>query len=275
MITKIRFGEIDSEVKTCLNQVFDFMKKKFEMNYVLLLAEGEYWERYSKMSGNLNPFVIDSRMDRYKDETRLTFLTEFLTQYYSFGNGNQEVADVLYRMHNELMVYCHIWESKPFLKKLFRISSIVAGEEYDWHVEVPDMSKHKFIIDVIRPKFENDLPCLVDIMKKGFHKSLRNAFAHSEYSFDTMNDHKRIWLDTYTGKSWDIQEISFNDWSERFVYSALFCYHTLSINYKRRSTLIEDLGRDEFEIDHPNSRGTKDKVKIKYDKEHDNISFLE
>jgi hypothetical protein len=274
MITKNRFAEIDLEVKTCLNQVFDFMKVNFEMNYVLLLAEGEYWGHYSKMGCNLNPFVIDSRMDRYKDETRLTYLTEFLTQHYSFENGSQEVEDILYRMHNELMVYAHIWESKPFLKKLFRISSIVAGKEYDWHVDVPDMSKHEFIRDVIRPKFEKELPCMVEIMKKGFHTSLRNAFAHSEYSFDTMNNHKRIWLDTYTGKSWDIQEISFDEWSERFVYSSLFCYHTLSINYKRRRTLIEDLGKNEFEIDHPNSRGAKDKVKIKYDKEHDNISFL-
>lgn len=114
MITKQRFSEIDTEVKSRINEAFDHMKLHNEMNYVLLLADGEYFERYSTIKPRLNPFVIDSRLDRYKDESRLLFLTEFLTKYYSFANGLLAVDNNLYRLHIELMVYCHIWESKPF-----------------------------------------------------------------------------------------------------------------------------------------------------------------
>lgn len=136
------------------------------------------------------------------------------------------------------------------------------------------MSKHDFIRNTIRPNFETHQVNVSNIIKKGFHTSLRNAFAHSEYSFDTMNNNNRIWLDTYTGKPWDIQEITFDEWSERFIYSALFCYHTISINYNRRKNLTIEFGKDIFEIDHPNSRGKLDKVRIQYTPEHDNFGFI-
>lgn len=274
MITKQRFSEIDTEVKNVINEVFDYMKLHNQMNYILLLAEGEYLERYNVTQSKLNPFVIDSRHDRYKDETRLNFLTDFLTKYYSFANNQQAIDNNLYRMNIELMVYSHIWESKPFLKKLYRISTIVAGNNFEWQVELPEKSKHEFIRNTIRPNFEKYLVNVSNIMKKGFHTSLRNAFAHSEYSFDTMNNKNRIWLDTYTGKPWDIQEISFDEWSERFIFSSLFCYYITSISYDRRKNISADFGTEVFEIDLPNSLGTKEKVRIKYKQEHDDFSFI-
>lgn len=273
MITRQEFADIDQEIKDSIRLTFDSLRNNSPENYVLFLADAEYVNDYENTTLNLNPYVIDSRMDRYKDETRLTFLSNFLSAFYSFPSTQQSTDDNEQRIHMELMIYTHIWESKPFLKRLFRLAHISNGEDYNWNAAVPDMKKYKFIRDEIRMVFDKNNNELGKIIKKGFHSSLRNAFAHSEFSFDTMNGNKKIWLDTYKGAQWDIQEISFDDWSKRFVYSALLSYHLLSLTHKNRINLISDFGTDQFKIKLPSSTGPTRETNIIYRQEHDAFNF--
>lgn len=273
MITRQEFADIDRQIKDSIQLTFDSLKKDSPENYVLFLADGEYVKDYENTTIKLNPFVIDRRMDRYKDETRLTFLSNFLSVFYSFSSTLQSTDDSKQRIHIELMIYTHIWESKPFLKRLFRLAHISNGEEYYWNVTVPDMTKYEFIRDKIITVFNEKNNELGKIIKKGFHSSLRNSFAHSEFSFDTMNGNKRIWLDTYKGAKWDIREISFDDWSKRFVYSALLSYHLLSLTHKNRTNLISDFGTDKLTIKHPSSSGSTIETNIIYRPEHDSFNF--
>lgn len=85
-------------------------------------------------------------MDRYKDETRLKFLSNFLSNFHSFPTSQQATDDNEQRIHMELMGYSHIWESKPFLKKLHRLAHINNGEEYNWKVAVPEMGKILYVM---------------------------------------------------------------------------------------------------------------------------------
>lgn len=273
MITRQEFTDIDKEIQDSFQMTFDNLKANNLSNYVLFLADGEYVKKYENTVQNFNPFVIDNRMDRYKDETRLRFLTNFLSTFYSFPIIQPATDDNEQRIQMELMIYCHIWESKPFLKKLNRLAHISNGEEYNWDVSVPDMSKHDFIRNDIRAAFEKTKNNLGQIIKKGFHTSLRNAFAHSEFSIDTINGNKRIWLDTYTGKDWDIQEVSFDDWSKKFVYSALLSYHLLNLTHKNRTSLNTDTGTDTFLIKHPSKYVEFRETNIIYRQEHDAFNF--
>ncbi len=212
-------------------------------------------------------------MDKYKDDTRLAFLANFLSVFYSFPNGQVSTDDNEYRIHVELMIYCHIWESKPFLKKLYRLAHILNGEDYSWNVKIPSMSKHDFIRNDIRETFKNNNSSLSIIIKNGFHTSLRNAFAHSEFSFDTINNNRKIILDTYTGQDWDIPEISFDDWSRRFIYSALLSYYMLDLTYKNRLNIVNDFGTDTFIIKHPSKYSGLQDVPIKYRKQYNSFHF--
>ena len=80
------------------------------------------------------PYTIDYRIDDYNDTNRLTFLCDFLNKYYSF-NMNENIEFDFYRINIETMIYTHIWESKPFLKNLYRLTSLLKGEEYKWKVK--------------------------------------------------------------------------------------------------------------------------------------------
>ena len=271
MITRKDFAEIDLEIKTALQKTLDELKTNFPENYILFLADGEY---KSESSPTLNPYIIDNRIDKIRDETRLTFLARFLSTFYSFPAGQTETDDNELRINMELMIYSHIWESKSFLKKLHRFAHISDGEDYDWKVVVPDMGKHDFIRNEIRATFGKKSNPLTEILKNGFHTSLRNAFAHSDYSFDTMNGHNRIVLHNYGAANWELREISFDDWSRRFVYSALLSFHFLDLIHKARLAIINDFSTDTFTINHPNSKGAVNRQKIQFRLAGNGFSFI-
>lgn len=273
MITKARFGEINNEVKGAIESSFDALKRISQNNYITFLADGEFRKEHNTDTSTQNPYVIDYQIDHYKDETRLKFLTQFLSLFYSFPTEQLEVDDNEQRIHMELMIYSHMWEAKPLLKRLYRLAHLINGEDYNWDVAIPDMGKHTFIREDIRSLFLAKADHIGEVIKKGFHTSLRNAFAHSEYVIDTRN--LRLILDNYNGASWELRNVPFNDWSERFVYSALLSFYLLDYTYKRRQSLVDEFSTDTFTIKHPSrNRGIND-TKIKYRREADSFSFVQ
>jgi hypothetical protein len=272
MITRSEFALIDAEVKDSLLKALDYIKTNCaDHDYVLFLAEGEYKERYVKTASKLNPYTIDNREDRYDDETRQDFFIKFMRTFYSFPKGKARTVDNDYIRTMELMIYTHIWESKPFLKQLFRLATLANMESYHWSVQVPDMTKHEFIRFRIRDVIKSKGLHLGSVISKGYHSSLRNAFAHSEYHFDKYN--KLIHLDTYKGGMWDIPNLSYDDWSRRFAYTALLSYHLYNEKVYKRRSLVSDFGTNEFLIIHPVNRLKCWLRKIYYDEKYDRFAF--
>lgn len=263
MINENDFQRIDNEIKQCLLLALESIKKKSLSNYILLLANGEYQEILLR-NKNLNPYTIEYPMDKYRDINRLSFLTNMLNTFYSFNNSN-DVYDKEQIVHLELMTYSHIWESKAFLKKLYRIAHLLNGDPYNWTVEVPDKRKHDFIRNHITNILEENNSKLSYIIKKGFHSSLRNAFAHSEYYFDFISNLKTIELNNYKGKNWELKNITLNEWTERFVYSALLSYHSYSLLDGVKRNIVNEFGTNVFTIDRLSRDGLQiQKVKVEF-----------
>jgi hypothetical protein len=273
MISRSEFTTIDLEIKRAIEDTLKNVRDSCQSDYVLFLADGEYHKETENNVLGLNPNLIDVRLDWLKDSSRLNFLTQFLETFYSFPNAQASTDDSEQRLHMELMVYTHIWESKPFLKKLYRLARLWNGEQYIWNIQVPDSGKHKFITQSIKKSFEEKENKLFQVIENGFHSSLRNAFAHSEYLFDTLSNNRRIILDNYSGESWELKEISFDDWSKRFVYSALLCYYLFYLSHLHRTNLIETTGFDTFQIKQPSKLNGFNFLWIKYEKQYDRFSF--
>lgn len=274
MITKKRFSEIDTEVQNSVNETFDFIKgNSREDRYILLLASGEYDDISYPIGSGYNPHSIENRGDHYNDESRFKFFIQFLKAFYSFPKGVGNVPDDEFRITLELMIYTHIWESKNLLKQLYRLSQLVLDKSYPWKVVVPEMGKQNFIRIEIRDKFRTKGLTISEIITKGFHTSLRNAFAHSEYSLNGYT--KNIVLRTYKGDStWDIPSISYDAWSERFVYSALLSFYLIKLKQDRRNDIIKEFKKDEFVISHPIDEKTTKYRKIYCNHEYDVFRFL-
>lgn len=269
-MTKTDFDEIFNETKYSVIEMLDFiLKNRSFSNYILIMAEADYKPEIK--DAGLSPYVIDSFSDKRIDNTRLEFYEKFLNDYYSF-KGYDTITDDTNRMHLEMMIYSHLWESKPFLKKLSQLSHVVLKDQFLWEINVPTISKHDFIRNKIKQVFYDEGLKIAEIIKKGFHSTLRNAFAHSDYVFNVYEKHIR--LHNYTGKSWDIDRISFDDWAKRFAYSSNLNYHFLNEIHIRRISLNKDFGRDTFEIEIPENEEIKSKRAIKYNEERDSFEFV-
>ena len=271
MLNVKQFLSINNEVKEKIVQSLDKLKIENLGNYILFLADAQYVEN---VNTKISQYTIDYRLDEKQDSARIEFLTDFLNNYYKFSQKKQSTEYNPYRINIELMIYSHIWESKSFLKKMYRLAHLTNDEEYDWNVKVPPTAKHDFIINKVRKIFSDNNIRIWEVIKNGFHTSLRNAFAHSEYSFETMNNLNRINLYNYSGKDWELKYISFNNWSLRFVYSALLNFHFFNIILERRLNLIEELGTDTFLIKHPKRTGDLVNRKVKYIKNGNSFIFV-
>lgn len=253
LITIERFKEIDSEVKNAINAAFDCIKEISLEKYTLLLSRADYMKLLLRMP-NMSPYVVDDRRDVNFDMTRLNFLGQFLNTFYSFAKVDDSIQENEARFNLELMVYSHIWESDNFLKTLHRVAQLINGKDYVWKVEIPMFEKSKFIRE-IRETFEKQNNNLSTIMSKTYNSTIRNSFTHSQYSI-TMRDKKIEFKNNSTEKKgWELDNISFKDWCERFVYSSLLSYYAIKIHNDRRKTFEEDTQVNKVLINRPNKSG--------------------
>lgn len=264
MIRIQEFRRIDIEVRKAIYDAFKFAnsREKDKNDYYLFLCNATYVEDYEETK--LNPYVLDYRIDGLIDQDRFEFLTRYLRTQYNFDRFN--TSDSKESLTIEMMLYSHIWESTNFLKQLTKLLDLCQSKEYSWKTTVPDsqneQSKQKYIRETLRDGFKNLGLKLGDIISSGYQSQLRNAFAHSDYSF-ALND-PEIHLHNYKPNGFQIKKISFDDWTKYFCHSFLLNYY-----------LIKTFNDEKQRIDSPikvflrNKNGEKKKGEIIYDKERD------
>lgn len=268
MINLEEFTKIKAEVDYAIKEIFIFAtnNEKEKNDYYLFLCNANYVDKYKDTQ--ISPFVVDYKMDYKIDEHRLLFLKEYLTSNYSFSES-KTTSDSKNSLTMELMIYTHIWESKSFLKLLMRLHSLCLGNEYDWDLKIPNSlqedSKQKLIRCTIRDDFNRLKLKMSDVITNGYRSQFRNAFAHSDYSFGLKGD--MIQLHNYKPNSYEVESISFDEWTKYFCYSFLLNYNLTELYYKARSEV-----NSEKEVFLKNKNGDKKKGIIIYDKIYDGFS---
>jgi len=268
MISKNDFDYIYSEVSDAIKETFAeaYNESNKTNDFICFLANGNYLRIYENT--RWNPNIVDYSLDIIRDKNRLEYLRNFLNDKYNFKENR--TFDTNDSITNELMIYTHIWESKPFLKTLKRLFGLIDTGRYLWDVEVPDYSKHKFIRD-IKESFNGKNMRLGKIIGKGYNSSLRNAFAHSEYTFEYKEN--TIKCLNYKGERWEIDSISFKDWTKIFCYSFILSFELHNYKQLLRSKIEEFYKKNEFEIDLPQKNKALAKEIIVYNSEQDKFRF--
>jgi hypothetical protein len=269
MMTAELFFEITNEAKGLIEDALYQLFVNYPEDYVLFLASGEYDELINRNKAlNLSPYTISGHnIDNYYDFTRQHFLCEFLNTYYSFSD-KQELEDDEFRMNIEFLIYAHIWEAKPFLKKNYRLANLLCGREYDWKIIIPEFGKSNFIKNKIEQPFNTVNCTLGKIISDNYKTDLRNAIAHSDYQIDIIS--KEIRYKSKTG----LCNISFDDWSIHFAFSICLSYYFSHIVTERRKRIIQDWGKNYFTIKMPYSDGTIKHYCIQYEEYKDDFGFI-
>jgi hypothetical protein len=264
MISRADFESIRTEVTNAIRDSLIKIRKDSPEKYVLFLARAEYSEIVVDPSIDWNPYRIDDRSDLYADETRHTFLVEYLNAFYSFSYPQIHIELQLVT-NLELMIYSHNWESELFLKKLYRLAQLLNGSEFPWTVDVSEMGKSTFIQEKIGKVFRASGSPMEKVLSEGYDSDLRNAFAHSAYSID--GETKNIFLHPRKSKPRKLEQISFDDWGKRFAYSVLTSYYLIDIMHEMRRSLPLDFGTNLFTVHRPRNKNTKETVpcQVEYD----------
>lgn len=259
------FRRIESEVKNAIHEVFEYAQEneKDENDYFLFLCNATYVDM--NFSEDYSPYVIDYRMDDINDSHRRGFLTTYLQSQYNFNNFN--TSDSRDSLTIEMMLYSHIWESTTFLKQLSKLLDLCETRGYNWKTEVPnaqnEQSKQKYIRETLRNGFQNHKLKLGEIIKEGYQSQLRNAFAHSDYSFNET----KILLHNYKPNGYQVKDITIDEWTERFCYSVLLNFHLLNKIYEERQKIDVPI-----EVFLRNKNGDKENGVLKYNKERNSFS---
>jgi hypothetical protein len=260
MIWKRDFEKINFEVEEAIKEIYTEIEKLDD--YIVFLSSGNYIEEYERTPVN-NPYVIDYRVDGYKDEAWREVLMTFLNSSYSFHNENS--ADSKVSIFFEKLMYLNIWESKPYLKHLNRISNLISKNDYLWKVSIKETSN--FLKNQIIPTFEKKNLKIVDIIKKGYEKQIRNAIAHNDYSHNIAKP--EIIFENYDKRNpSSIEKIHYNEWTIKFCYTLLLSYHLSNYFFNKRQEL-HDIGCIEgFNVKLMNKNNERIDGKIFYDKKN-------
>ena len=229
MITKEKYISIKEEVEEAISELF---KKTISTNF----------NNYFLFLNNcilINNEIKFDNDDALKDENRLNFYTDFLNKNYAFGNNENEVKDDINRFFVELMIFTHFWESKHIINQLAQIAKLSIGEDYDLNIYkkhpyhksnlVKEKSSnsidkiHAYIRGEIKQKFINSNLKIGELFPKSYNSQIRNAFAHSDFYF-SLNEKKLFLKNFNKNEKHTLENISFNEWTERFCYTFLISF---------------------------------------------------
>lgn len=165
------------------------------------------------------------------EQTRLKFSAMFLEVTYFKPDPNNWFPEMI-RIQMEMLIYCHIWESKVFLKQLRTGIDIIERAAVNRTYSFPD-DRRTFTDDLVA-RYKAQQLNIGNLVEFAFHTSLRNAFAHSDYDIYKTE----IYLDTFkNNEPWDIPSIDFRNWTLKFLMSALLDHYFCLEKDKRKAKM--------------------------------------
>lgn len=217
MIRRDDFKHLRYEVEEAINEAFDYAKnhEKNKNDYILFLSRS-YYDKEVSING-FSPWQFDRSSDEMYDRHRVDFLLSYLNQQYNFQTENS--ADSKFTLTIEFMIYCQIWESKHNLYNFQKLADLCDSKDYSWNIDVGKNPRATFIKNNILNSFQKHNLKLYTLMNKTYSSQLRNAFSHSLFNFG-INGHN-LYLENYDGKNANIESLSYDDWTIRFLTSTL------------------------------------------------------
>ena len=265
MIWRAEFDKINFVVEQAVKEIYQ--KLENTNDYIVFLSFGEYME--SAVKSKYSPYVIDSRIDGFKDDAWRQTLMTFINSSYNFHSEN--TADSKVSIFFEKMMYLHIWESRPYLRHLKRMATLIDGKDYEWKLTISDKKKSVFLLNQVLPIFGKHKLKVVDIIKKGFEKQIRDAIAHNEYWHNWSRP--EIIFENYKPNPNRIAALHYNEWTKRFCYTFLLAYHLRNYFEIKKQELDDEQCQKGFKVKVKDKRGRKVDGIIFYNKEHNSFKF--
>lgn len=237
------FKEILDERYTALsplfNELFDLaLKRQTHSGDLLLVLENGFLteEPDPDHAGKVKMFYnVGPNMEYHCETANHNFIRQYIRsvvdmpyeeykKLHKYSEERQEEIDELQFVESntiqvEMLIYMKIWEGETFLKKIYQLSRLIIGQNYDWHLKISfgkaeagSMPRHQLIHE-LKANLEKGLPALHEVFERVHRSELRNAIAHSQYAMLGRN----IILDNQRpGQPDEKFHLTFDQWVDIF-----------------------------------------------------------
>jgi hypothetical protein len=135
-----------------------------------------------------------------------------------------------YIYHNlieqELLIYLKFWESDLILRRLYNLTRLARGEEYEWIYDQSFFNaRRKLVKEEIQKDLDRISPKFNALIEEIYSRQIRNAIAHSQYYllYDSINLTNKDENPHYI-----LGSISYDDWEILFHKTILFYNYLIS-----------------------------------------------
>jgi hypothetical protein len=234
----------DKVLKPEFDKLFDDILSNQTHNGDLLLirTNGSYnpeVHEWTNIKEKLSPYVIGPKEEGLSDQLHYKFIHDYRVQglveptYYEYlkehewSSERSDEIDQLTEIEGmtiqlEMLVYLKIWEADLFIKKLYQLTKLALGENYDWHFSIAESNRdkdatgtrEKIIRKKIRDRLEKIYPQIYSAIKNAYRTQIRNSIAHSKYYFIGRTIHPNNYIEKDPASQ--LKVVHFDDWIEIF-----------------------------------------------------------
>lgn len=142
----------------------------------------------------------------------------------------------------EFLIYMKFWEADLILRRLYNLSKLLYGQDYHWDFNQKLFTKRKTLIhDYIQNPLKTKCPSFYNLIKEIYWPKLRNAIAHSNYTFLGRNVNLE---DDYLNRF----SISIEDWEEVYHKTVLLGFYLVKSLEDLNQKFIENAENKQFGI---------------------------
>src|SRR6185437_3779327 len=181
----------------------------------------------------LLPYVIGPAEEGFCEQTMYDFYHSYRTKVYPrqetherLNKKDKEVIEMEeMTIQLELMIYQKFWETDLILKRLYQLTQLALGKQYEWEFSINNFSSRQALIrEKVRDELKTVCPKMYSFIKSIYRSQLRNAAAHTQYSFHPMS---RIMHFTNTEpRTQPLRVLSFDDW-EQYIHGVIMLYNEM------------------------------------------------
>ena len=270
MIFSQKLKELDSVLDPEFEQLFDCVKaKQSHPNDLLIWLNNGFYDEsmlnFKPSDGKkINPHVVGPGQIGFSEDTHYKFIHQYRQAYLSkvsfdeyrkmleYSPERSEEIDHTIEIESttinlEMLVYLKIWEADNFIKKFYELARLLNSEPYDWYFQIKESNRdasnsetrQEIIRKRIRERFKG-FKGIHNAFKTAYKTQIRNAIAHSKFSFHSRNIHLHNYI--ATDKASQLKTISFDEWIE--IFHATLSLHNQYIGFHNKvQELYEDLSQ--------------------------------
>ena len=256
-ILKSKGLPLSKEFDNLLQVAYSTQKHKGDLLLIYINGfyqpEIEEWNKSPNVKEKLNPHVIGIGVEGHSEQSHYSFIHKYRTTHISeldsveylkkfeWSQDRKTEIDELIEAEEttiqlEMLVYLKIWEADMIIKKFYELVKLLHGESYDWYFRISNSARDNNATgsrqDIwrlkIRDRLANISPPIYNLLKDTYSTQIRNAIAHSNYSFQDRSIQLLNFIKDDPASQ--LKSITFEKWTEIFHNTLLLHNEYISIN---------------------------------------------